>query len=102
MVLGLLGDDSEWYKCLDEVEFVSTPNSSCNIFAMIVMENHPSDVPKLFQHYHKHLSETYQYKYRNLTNESLQPLTEEDIFSLSLYLMYEKVRKIQIAIMKML
>ena len=55
MALGLLGDDSEWYKCLNEVEVVSTPNRFQNNFAMIVMENHPSDVPKLFQHYHKKL-----------------------------------------------
>ena len=51
---------------------------------MIIMENHPSNVPKLFQNYHK--------QYRNLTDERLQPLTEEDIFLLSLYLIHEKVR----------
>ena len=94
MALGLLGDDSEWYKCLDEGEAASTPNRFQNTFPMIVMENHQSNVPKLFQHYHKQLSEDYQYMYRNLTNERLQPLAEEDTFLLNLYLMHEQVRRI--------
>ena len=59
MALGLLGNDSEWFKCLDEVEIASTPNSFQNTFAMIVMENYPSDVPKLFQNYHKQFCEAY-------------------------------------------
>ena len=94
MDLGLLGYDSEWYKFLDEVEVASTPNSFWNTFAMVVMENYSNYVPTIFQIYHKQLSEDYQFKYRKLTNEIFQPFTDEVVFSLSLYLMREKVRNI--------
>ena len=45
--LGLLDDDEEWEKCLQEVEVESTPARLRRIFATIISFNTPSDVPKL-------------------------------------------------------
>jgi len=42
MALGILGDDTEWYKCLDEVEVASRPNSFQNTFA----NNYNGESPK--------------------------------------------------------
>ena len=55
--LGLLEDDGEWEKCLEEVEVESTPARLRRIFATIICFNQPSDVPKLLINFTDKLSE---------------------------------------------
>ena len=56
-MLGLLEDDGEWGKCLEEVEVESTPARLRRIFATIICFNQPSDFPKLLINFTDKLSE---------------------------------------------
>ena len=42
--LGLLSDDREWRKCLEEADMESTPRRLREVFATIVVFNRPADV----------------------------------------------------------
>ena len=42
--LGLLRDDREWRKCLEEADLESTPRRLREVFATIIVYNQPADV----------------------------------------------------------
>ena len=42
--LGLLSDDREWRKCLEEADLESTPRRLREVFATIIVYNQPADV----------------------------------------------------------
>ena len=42
--LGLLQDDREWRKCLEEADIECTPRRLREVFATIVVFNRPADV----------------------------------------------------------
>ena len=42
--LGLLADDNEWRKCLEEADLESSPKRLRNIFATIIIYNRPGNV----------------------------------------------------------
>ena len=42
--IGLLSDDREWRKCLEEADIASTPRRLREVFATIIVFNRPADV----------------------------------------------------------
>ena len=87
--LGILEDDSEWDNCLSEIEIEVSPRRFRNIFAIIIIENSPSNVQQLFKNYHERLIEDYAYSYRNQMNKIL---TGDQCFALSLFVMYQLIK----------
>ena len=87
--LGILEDDSEWDNCLSEIEIEVSPRRFRNIFAIIIIENSPSNVQQLFENYHERLIEDYVYSYQNQMNEIL---TGDQCFALSLFVMYQLIK----------
>ena len=62
-----------------------SPRRLRKIFAIIIIDNYPSNIPKMFEKYHQKLIEDYSYSYQNLFHEML---TGYEGLDLSLFFMY--------------
>ena len=65
------------------------PRRLRNIFAIIIIDNYPSNIPQIFEDYHHKLIEDYSYSDQNLFYEML---TGYEGFSLSLFVMKEIIK----------
>ena len=62
---GLLEDDKEWEKCLDDAKLVQMPKVMRNLFASICIWSHPTDPLFLFNKYKNYLCEDFIHTHNN-------------------------------------
>jgi hypothetical protein len=63
--LGLLQDDAEWHRAIEEATFTQMPQSIRELFCIILEWCNPSDPTKLFHSFKDAMSEDYKQKYED-------------------------------------
>ena len=57
--MGLLKNDEEWFKCLDEAATTNMPKQMRQLFAYILIFNQPTYPQALWEQFKLHLAEDY-------------------------------------------
>ncbi|KAG0610723.1 hypothetical protein M758_7G086700 [Ceratodon purpureus] len=89
--LGLLQDDGEWIKCLEEASIMRTGASLRNLYVVILSECNPSHPELLWQRFRPHLCDDLRHRLRR--HYGLSEPSEEEVYDFGLFLIDEILRE---------
>ena len=90
---GLLEDDSEWKKCLDEAKHMATGHQMHHLFVTILFDCSPANPRELWNTYWQNICNDLKYQLQNniFQNRDVEP-TEGEIHDYGLYLIDQLLR----------
>ena len=91
---GLLEDDSEWKKCLDEAKHMATGRQMRHLFVTILLDCSPANPRELWNTYWQNICDDLKYQLQNdvFQNRDVEP-TEGEIHDYGLYLIDQLLRR---------
>jgi hypothetical protein len=75
--LGLLDDDQEWIRCMEEAVTYAMPTALRQLFATILIFCNPTDAHSLFERYKDHMTEDYIYTLQQTLSDTTVQRTQD-------------------------
>eukprot|EP00112_Aurelia_sp_Birch-Aquarium-sp1_P004007 Seg1452.17 transcript_id=Seg1452.17/GoldUCD/mRNA.D3Y31 product="hypothetical protein" protein_id=Seg1452.17/GoldUCD/D3Y31 len=77
--MGLLEDDDEWRRCMQEAVIVSLPSQLRQLFTTLLIFNNPTDENALFAEFRESMAEDFLRSDREQLNNPTLPLSEHHV-----------------------
>ncbi|QRV79981.1 ATP-dependent DNA helicase PIF1 [Ceratobasidium sp. AG-Ba] len=89
---GLLEDDGEWTRCLEEASVMKTGHQLRKLFVVILTFGNPTDPLKLWNDYKQHLCDDLRHHIEHY-GWNIPDLTDEQVYDYGLYLLEKLVQE---------